>query len=59
MKDNMIYSVEREIKEIAIEYRNNMISRENAIREVEQIARLEGEDVIEAIKYFEKLEMDF
>lgn len=52
----MEYSVRREIKEIAISYRNYEIDRETAIKEVERVARLEGDDIIEAITYFEKLE---
>ena len=51
----MNHSVKQEIKEIAIAYKNFEIDRESAIREVEQVARLEGDDVIEAIRYFEKL----
>lgn len=52
----MIYSVKREIQEIAIAYRNCEINRETAIEEVKRVARLEGDDIIEAITYFEKIE---
>lgn len=51
----MIYSVEQEIKEIKNAYENNEISWDSAIKEVEKVAKLEGDDVIAAIRYFERI----
>lgn len=51
----MIYSVEQEVKEIKIAYDNNEISWDRAIQEVQQVARLEGDDVVEAVRYFERI----
>lgn len=51
----MIYSVEQEVKEIKIAYDNNEISWDRAIQEVQQVARLEGDDVAEAVRYFERI----
>ena len=51
----MIYSVEKEVKEIKIAYDNHEISWDRAIEEVEQVARLEGDDIGEAVRYFEKI----
>lgn len=51
----MIYSVKKEIKEIAIAHKNFEIDRETAIQEVKQVARLEGDDEVEAVDYFERL----
>lgn len=51
----MIYSVEQEVKEIKIAYDNNEISWDRAIQEVQQVAKLEGDDVVEAVRYFERI----
>ncbi|WP_455525216.1 hypothetical protein [Holdemanella biformis] len=51
----MIYSVEQEIKEIKFAYENNEISWDSAIDEVRTVAKLEGDDVREAVRYFENI----